>query len=338
MKKFLVQFLKLAIPISLGIYLVVTIYKDLDDEQREALFFSFEKANYWWVGLAFLMGLLSHYIRGYRWKFQMEAMGYHTSALNNFMAVMIGYIVNLILPRVGEVSRAASITKFEKIPFQKSFGTILSERALDSIVLLSITGITVILQYSVLESFVKQLSDKFLEKLNSPLVWVLAVLAILAIPVSLFVFRKYRSNSIISKIEELVHGLIEGLRSIFRMEKGWLYVLATIAIWALYVGMFWVGFFALEETAFLPVSAVFAGFVLGSFAVVLVPGGIGAFPVAIMQALIIYGVAGEIGFALGWIIWFSQTLMIVLFGGLSMIYMPIYNKKLSHVATGISEA
>ncbi len=337
MKKALVQFLKLAIPISLGIYLVVTIYKDLDNEQREALFYSFEKANYLWVALAFVMGLLSHYIRGYRWKFQMEAMGYQTSSLNNFMAVMIGYIVNLILPRVGEVSRAASITKYEKIPFQKSFGTILSERALDFIVLLSITGITVILQFAVLESFVNQMGEKVLEKLNSPLFWFLAVLAVLAIPISLFVFRRYRSNSFISKIAELVNGLAEGLRSILRMEKGWLYVLATMAIWVLYIGMFWVGFFALEETSALPISAVFAGFVLGSFAVVLVPGGIGAFPVAIMQGLIIYGIAGEIGFALGWIIWFSQTLMIVVFGGLSMIYMPIYNKNLSHVATGIPE-
>ncbi len=337
MKKALVQFLKLAIPISLGIYLVVTIYNDLNAEQREALFYSFEEANYFWVGLAFAMGLLSHYIRGYRWKFQLEAMGYQTHSLNNFMAVMIGYIVNLVLPRVGEVSRAASIAKYEKIPFQKSFGSILSERALDAIVLLTITGTTVLLQFSILESFVNDAGNSFLKKLNSPLLWILGALAVLAIPVSLFVFKRFRSNALISKIAELVNGLAEGLRSILRMEKGWLYVLSTIAIWALYVGMFWICFFALEETADLTVSAVFAGFVLGSFAVVLVPGGIGAFPVAIMQGLIIYGVAGETGFALGWIIWFSQTLMIVLFGGLSMIYMPIYNKKHAHVATGIPE-
>ncbi len=333
MKKNIIQVLKILSPVSLGVFLVVKIYNSLSLEQKDALFNAFREANYFWVGLSFFMGVVSHWIRGYRWKFQLEAMGYSPSTTNNFLAVMIGYVTNLVLPRVGEVSRAAAVSKYEKVPFQKSFGSILSERALDMIILMIITITTILLQFTLLEDFANELGGKAVDKLNSPLLWVLAILGLLSIPVFVYVLKRYRHIGFISKIANLVEGLLEGLRSIFKMKKRGAYLLATIGIWVLYVGMFWVNFLALEQTAHLSISAVFAGFVLGSFAIVLIPGGIGAFPVGIMQALILYGIAEEIGFALGNLIWFSQTAMIVLVGGFSLLYMPIYNKKRVHVAT-----
>ena len=333
MKKRIIQILKVIIPVSLGIFLVVKIYSSLSAEQKDALFEAFREANYFWVALSFFMGVLSHWIRGYRWKFQLEAMGYSPSTTNNFLAVMIGYITNMVLPRVGEVSRAAALSKYEKIPFQKSFGSILSERALDMIILLLITGTTILLQFSVLEDFANKLGIAAVEKLNSPLLWVAAVLAILCIPLFFYILKRFRHVGFISKIANLVEGLMEGLRSIFKMKKRGLYLIATLAIWALYIGMFWVNFLAMKQTADLSINALFAGFVLGSFAIVLVPGGIGAFPVGIMEALILYGIAEEIGFALGNLIWFSQTAMIVLVGGFSLLYMPVYNKRRVHVAT-----
>ena len=327
MKKKIIGLLKILIPISLGLFLVFHIYNQLDTEQRQAMFESFRKANYFWIAISLIMGLTSHYIRGYRWRFQMEAMGYHTRTANNFMAVMIGYIVNMVLPRVGEVSRAAAITKYEKVPFQKSFGTILAERAIDLIVLMIIGIATVILQYELLEEFADQIFAEISKAASSPTLWIGLVVAIILVFVLFFVFRKLRHNSFFSKINALIEGLVEGLRSIFRMKRRVEYVLATIAIWVLYIGMFWVCFFSLDATSHLGANAIFAAFVLGSFAIVLIPGGIGAYPVGIMQCLLLYGIAQETGFALGWIIWLSQTIMIVLFGGLSMLYIPIYNKK-----------
>lgn len=332
-KKNIIQVLKILIPVSLGVFLVVKIYNSLSIEQKDALFDAFREANYFWVVLSFFMGVLSHWIRGYRWKFQLEAMGYTPSTTNNFLAVMIGYVTNLVLPRVGEVSRAAAVSKYEKVPFQKSFGSILSERALDMIILLIITITTILLQFTLLEDFANDLGGKAMDKLNSPVLWILGGLALLCIPLFFYIIRRYRHLGFIAKIANLVDGLLEGLRSIFKMKKRGAYLLATVGIWLLYVGMFWVNFLALEQTADLSVNAVFAGFVLGSFAIVLIPGGIGAFPVGIMQALILYGIAEEIGFALGNLIWFSQTAMIVLVGGFSLLYMPIYNKRRVHVAT-----
>ena len=327
MKKKIIGLLKILIPISLGIFLVFHIYNQLDASQRQAVFDSFKKANYFWIVISVLMGLTSHFIRGYRWQFQMEAMGYHTRTINNFMAVMIGYIVNMVLPRVGEVSRAATITKYENVPFQKSFGTILAERAIDFLVLVIIGVVTIFLQYELLEAFANQILAELHRAASSPMLWIGLVVAVILIFVFFFLLRKLRHNSFFAKISALVDGLLEGLRSIFRMKKRKEYILATIAIWLLYIGMFWVCFFSLGETATLGANAIFASFVIGSFAIVLIPGGIGAYPVGIMQCLLLYGIAQETGFALGWIIWLSQTIMIVLFGGLSMLYIPIYNKK-----------
>ncbi len=336
MKNGILKVLKVVVPISLGIYLVVKIYGDLDATQRTALFDSFRQADYFWVVVSFFMGLLSHFIRGYRWKYQLDAMGYPSRPINNFMAVMIGYIVNMALPRVGELSRAASISKFEHIPFQKSFGSILSERALDFILLLIITTITLVLQYSLLEDYASEFQAAAVGFVGSWKFWLLIVFGVLGL-CGLFVAYKYRDRfAFVNKLLSFIGGLAEGLKSIGSMKKWPQYIIATVLIWALYVGMFWVCFYSLPESSTLGPAAIFAGFIVGSFAIVLIPGGIGAFPVGIMQVLLLYGLAAETGFALGWIIWVSQTSMVVLVGGLAMLAMPIYNKKFPHESLELS--
>lgn len=329
-----IQLLKIIIPVGLGIYLVWHIYNQLSPDQRVELFKAFESANYFWVLLSFFMGLLSHWIRGYRWKFQLEAMGYSPSTSNNFMAVMIGYIVNLALPRVGEVSRAAALTKYEGVPFQKSFGSILSERALDFIILLLITFTTLLLQYELLEKYALEIISIATGKFEWPLLLAAGLLLMALVVLGFFLLKRFAHVPLVGKIRSFINELLEGLRSIVRMEKRWLYLLATLAIWGLYLAMFGVCFFALEETSSVGISAIFAGFVLGSFAIVIIPGGIGAFPAGIMQALLLYGISAESGFALGWILWFSQTIMIVLVGGLCMFFMPILNKNRLNEQTG----
>jgi len=331
-KKPLVQALKILLPIGIGIYLIFHIYGQLDGDQRTSLFSAMREANYFWVLLSFAMGLISHYIRGYRWQFQLEAMGYKIGAVNGFLSVMIGYITNMVLPRVGEVSRAAAITRYEGVPFQKSFGTILSERAVDFVVLMLITITTIMLQFSVLYPFAEKVFAQLSTKLTSAILWAILVLLALAAYVAVRLLDKFRDIPFVYKIWELKEGLIEGLRSILRMKRRRAYFIATAGIWLLYIGMFWICFLALPETSHLGPDAVFAGFVIGSFAIVIIPGGIGAFPAGIMQVLLIYGIASEKGFALGWILWLSQTSMIVLVGGLSLALMPIINrKKIAHV-------
>jgi hypothetical protein len=283
-------------------------------------------ANYWWVALSFFMGLLSHYIRGYRWSFQLEAMGYRPKNMNNFFAVMIGYMVNMVLPRAGEVSRAAAITKYEHIPFEKSFGSIISERAVDFVLLLLITTATVLLQFNTMRPFAEELLQAFSGKASSWVLWLILGLGIVAAVVFIHLLNRYRDRAFFSLIWKLKEGLFEGLRSIARMKARGKYLFATLLIWGLYIGMFWVCFLAIDEASTLGADAVFASFVVGSFAIVVIPGGIGAFPVGIMQTLTVYGLAAETGFALGWILWLTQTAMVVLVGGISMLLMPALNR------------
>lgn len=318
--------LKIIVPVGLGVFLVAHIYGQLDDSQREVLFSSIRQANYGWVLLSVGMGILSHLIRGYRWRYQFEAMGVHTRPLNNFLAVMIGYIVNMALPRVGEVSRAAAISRTENIPFQNSFGTILSERAVDLIVLVLITATTIALQQEALAPYGTELKGVVKDIIASNKIWILAGALAAGALFAFFIYRKYRAKPFVQSIRNLVKGLYDGVVSIFKMPNSGKYLMYTIAIWALYVGMFWVCFWSLPETSNLSINAVMAGFIVGSFAIVLIPGGIGAFPVGIMECLALYGIPTENGFALGWILWLSQTVMILVVGAWSMIYMPIYNK------------
>jgi len=185
-----------------------------------------------------------------------------------------------------------------------------------------------------LEKYALELVSVVQGKFEGPLLLVLAVVGVLLIGLGLYLLKKFAHIPLVGKVRSFINELLEGLRSIVRMEKRWLYLLATISIWGLYIAMFSVCFYALEETANVGISAVFAGFVLGSFAIVIIPGGIGAFPAGIMQALLLYGVSAESGFALGWILWFSQTIMIVLVGGISMFLMPIFNKNRLNEQTG----
>jgi uncharacterized protein (TIRG00374 family) len=331
-KKHLLQLLKIILPVGLGVYLVIHIYNQLDATQRAALFDAFKGANYFWVALSFCLGLLSHFIRGYRWKFQLEAMGYEVPVATNFMAVMSGYIVNMILPRVGEATRALVIQRYNKVPFQKGFGSIMAERALDFIILIAICTATLVMQYSALKKYADALEGTVINKLLSPVFWIVLGLLFILATLLLKWLRSKRENRLFGWIFNFIDGLIEGIRSVVRMKNRGAYILATLAIWALYIAMFWVCFYSLQQTAHLGIDAVSAGFVVGSFAIVLIPGGIGAFPVGIMEVLSLYGVAEETGFALGWILWFSQTTMIVFVGGLSLILLPIIHKpkKKSH--------
>jgi uncharacterized protein (TIRG00374 family) len=332
-KRQVLPVVKMALPIGLGVYLVWYIYKQLNPTERDALYQAFVQANYFWVGLSFSMGLLSHYIRGYRWRYQLEAMGHDVPVAHNFMAVMSGYLVNMVLPRVGEVTRAVAVQRYYGVSFQKGFGSIMAERALDMIILFLICAVTLTLQYDALRVYADQLLGTLPGATAAAILIGALVVGGLLAWLALQWMRRMRHIKLVAWLVNFTDGLLEGLRSVLRMKKRGAYLLATLAIWALYIGMFRLCFYALDATAQVGMDAIFAGFVIGSMAIVLIPGGIGAFPVGIMEVLALYGVAKEMGFALGWILWFSQTSMIVLVGGICMLLMPVVHRQKNRLKT-----
>ncbi len=308
--------LKITLPLVLGIILV---WYSLSKISFHELLQYFKNADYFYISLGLLFGLLSHLSRAYRWKFMIEPMGYTLRLPNSIMAVFAAYLVNYTIPRAGEIVRGSILTNYEGVPFEKGLGTIVAERIADMLVMVLIIIITLLLEFEFIYEF---FSARF-----NPLKIVLGSIILLGIGILFFIFIKRSTSNFAIKIKTFVSGLIEGSMSIFKMKNKWAYIFHTFFIWAMYLLMFYVTTFALEETTNLPLSAILLGFISASFSIAATNGGIGSYPVAVYIAFSMFAIAKEPSLAFGWIMWSSQTLMIIIFGGLSLIYLPIYNRR-----------
>lgn len=304
----------------MGVFLIWYSLKSATPQEREELWQNILNANPWFIILSMLFGGLSHLSRAYRWKFMLEPMGYKPKLLNSFMAVMAGYLANFGIPRSGEILRAASLSTYEKIPFEKAFGTIISERIADVVVMLSITAFTLFLQTEHLLAYFKA------NEIN-PIISVGILLSLVLIGVLILQIIKRSKLSFLVRIKKMARGLLEGMRSIFRMKQKWAFIFHTLFIWLMYILMFYVIIFAvpgMEKTDF---SIIMAAFVVGSFAISATNGGIGVYPVAIGAILVVFGISKQSGEAFGWITWATQTLLVLVIGGLSFILLPIFNRR-----------
>lgn len=328
MKGKLISVLKVIIPLGIGVFVVWYQFKQLTSEQLSQIKESFASANYFWVVLSVFFGFLSHVSRAWRWNYALEPLGYKNKFINNFFGVMIGYVTNIVLPRFGEVWRCVMVARYEKAPFEKLFGTVVAERVADLIVLLIIVATVLVLQIARLKDRLNELLTDFLSKNSVELLVIKGGLAvIIGFAVTFIGWRllKKSNHPVIAKIRELIAGLIDGVLSVLKMKRKWAFLAHTAFIWIMYLAMFYVPFLALPETSTAEIGAVLASFVMASFSIVLVQGGIGVYPVAVAQTLVLYSIPYEAGFAMGWIIWVAQTVMIVSYGVGSLILMPLVN-------------
>jgi uncharacterized protein (TIRG00374 family) len=308
--------LKITLPIILGVFL---IWYSLSKLSFDDLVTYFKNADYAWIFLAVFLGLLSHLSRAYRWLYQLEPLGYKVKLGNSIMAVFATYLINYTIPRAGEVARASILTNYEGVPFEKGFGTIVAERIADLIVMIGIISVTLFLQFDFIYQFLA-------ERFNPTLIFVgLAVLLI-----TFLIFTQYiqKSKSAFAvRIKTFVNGLFEGALSIFKMKKKWAFIFHTLFIWGMYLLMFYTTTLSIEELDGIPIGAVLIGFISASFSIAATNGGIGSYPVAVFAAFSIFGIAKEPSIAFGWIMWTSQTIMIIVLGGISLLYLPIFNRK-----------
>ncbi|NSL86711.1 lysylphosphatidylglycerol synthase transmembrane domain-containing protein [Chitinophaga solisilvae] len=316
---------------GIGLLLIWLVTKDLTPQQWDEINTAFRKANYWLVIPAIVIGILSHWFRAIRWKLLMKPLGHQPSTLNTFFAVMVGYLANLALPRLGEVTRCGLLAQYEKIPADKLVGTMIAERAVDMVCLLLLMAITILTQIDVLGAYVNHdifqpLSRKIA---NANAIQLLLLIAGLAafILLALWLLRRFARSKAAQTIKALAKGVMEGILSIGKMEKkGW-FILHTILIWSCYLAQVYIGFYCLQETSHLGISAALAVLMIGSIGMIVTPGGIGAYQALVQKALELYGITYVIGYAFGWIIWVVQTLLVIFVGFFSLIALPIYNKK-----------
>ncbi len=248
-----------------------------------------------------------------------EPMGYTLRLPNSIMAIFATYLVNYTIPRAGEITRATILTNYEGVPFEKGFGTIVAERIADMLVMLGIISITLCLEFDFIYQFFAERFDP--KKISVGLLLLVVLLA------GFFVFIKRSQSKFAIKVRSFVSGLFEGIMTIFKMKHKWAFIFHTLFIWAMYLLMFYVTSLSLDETSNLPLAAILIGFISASFSIAATNGGIGSYPVAVYAAFSIFAIAKEPSIAFGWIMWSSQTFMVIVLGGLSLIYLPIYNRK-----------
>lgn len=305
----------------------------LTSEEKNEIYTSFLSANYFWVLVSIGIGILSHISRAMRWKLMLKPMGYFPSLKNTFLAVMIGYFANLALPRLGEVSRCGILAKYEKIPFQKSFGTVVTERAVDMIMLLIVFLLTFIVHIDKFSLFknttiVQNLIAKYNQLENPGSVYYIGIAIIVLLA---FIFYKLRHKishlKLYIKLKEIFFGFIEGIKSLAKMDKPYLFVFHSIFIWTMYWLMNWIVVLAIPETSHLGLDVGLAILAFGSIGIIVVQGGIGIYPWIVAEILLLYNVPETKGYAFGWLNWTGQTFMIVFVGLLALIFLPIVNQK-----------
>lgn len=320
MKRSTQKILKIILPLSLGVFLIWYSIKNSTPLEREQLLENITQAHPGWILLSMLLGLLSHISRAYRWKFLLEPMGYKPKFLNSFMAVMVAYLANFGIPRSGEVLRGVTISTYEKIPFEKAFGTIISERIADFIMLMLVICIAMVLQTEYLLTY-------FEENNINPFLTIAILFGLLTVGIIFLKLIRNSKHGVILKVKAFAKGLLEGMRSILKMKNKGAFIFHTIFIWVMYILMFYTLVFTVPETAAMPFGVVMMAFVVGSFAISATNGGIGVYPIAIGASLMLFGINKEAGEAFGWITWGTQTLLVILVGGFSFLFLPIFNRQ-----------
>ncbi|WP_294733932.1 lysylphosphatidylglycerol synthase transmembrane domain-containing protein [uncultured Flavobacterium sp.] len=313
------KILSITLPLLLGVFLIIYSYNQFTPEQRTTMMQYFADADYRYIAASLVIALTSHMSRAYRWRYTLRHLGYESSFFTNLFAVGVGYFLNLTIPRSGEVSRALVLKKYSNVPFDKGFGTIISERFVDLIFLLICIGGTLLLQFDVLKGY---LSEKIpIEKL----LLYGSIIAVVFIAVVLF--YRYSKLQWVLKLKVKISGLIEGALSVFKMPNKWPFLFHSLYIWVAYIAMFYITIHALPGTTGISFGAVATAFVIGSLTITFTNGGFGVYPVVLAAILVLYNVPLEVGTAFGWIVWTSQIIFVILFGGISFLLLPLLNRK-----------
>jgi uncharacterized protein (TIRG00374 family) len=320
LKNKIIKILSILLPLALGVFLIIYSYTQFTPQQLKEVFSHFKNADYTYIYLSMFIGFTSHASRAYHWKYTLEHMGYKSPFGLRLFSVCIAYFMNMTIPRSGEVGRALVLKRYRGVPVDEGIGTIVSERVIDLIIMLFCTIAAILLQFSTLKNYlVKQipLEKLVLYGLTGVIVFIAAVLMFL-----------YSRMPWIVKLKLKISGFTEGVLSVFKMKNKWPYLMHSAYIWSTYVLMFYVTIYSLPETANLSFGVVAIAFVVGSFAVTFSNGGFGVYPLAVGAILKLYGIPAEAGTAFGWIVWASQTAMVIFLGALSFLLLPIlYRKK-----------
>jgi len=317
--------------LGIGLFLVWWSLQQIPTDKWEEFKNSLKTANYWLMLPVLFILSGSHVLRSMRWKILMKPMGYEPRLPNVFFAVMIGYLANLAIPRLGEVLKCTILARYEKIPADKLIGTILIERAFDVIFLGIVFLLAFILQYDLIGEFAVEQAKELLTGKSGQFSFTKMAIVILVVGASIFILKKlfqyFNHLSIIVAIKKIIRGIWEGLSSIKNLQQKKRFIVYSISIWLLYIVGTWVGLLATSGSAHLGLPTAISALAFASIGMIITPGGIGAYAFFLAKVLEKNGVSFEIGFANGTLQWFAQFLIVLIIGFLCLGLLPWYNKK-----------
>lgn len=333
MKKQLGNILKFLFFLGIGVLLIWLAVRNLTPEDKITIFKAFDEADYWWIVFATILSLISHLVRAMRWQLLLQPLGFNPKLYNTFFALMVGYLANLALPRVGEVSRCGILTKYEKIPFTEAFGTVIAERAIDLLCLMLIFTGALVFQFEELwgltnEKILNPLTTKLSGLMQNNLFLIVFAFAIALFVGVIVVLGRKNKGVFIKKVKDLALGFWEGLKAVKKIKRPYLFIFQTIVIWFFYTYVIYLSFNCFAETTNLGFGAALATMLFGSLGIAFVPGGTGAYQTLVTETLTTgYKAPFAFAFAFSWLIWASQFIFLLLIGVVSLILLPILNKE-----------
>ena len=330
MKKKLFTILQYLLFLGLGIFLAWWSLKDIDSEKKLQIKTSLNHARYWLIIPVFTILILSHLVRAIRWKLLINSLGYHPRTENTFFAVMVGYLTNQAVPRLGEILKCTLLAKYEKVPADKLIGTIILERIIDALTLLAIFAITLAIQpglyTDLINAFFHSPHDPAKKRISGYLIAAI-LLGLIAIFIILWMLIKKKTfRDVIALFKRIGKSVWQGISAVQHLKKRGLFLFYSIALWSLYFLAGYIGFYALQETQQYGVKQAFAILSAGSIGMIATPGGIGAYALLLKKTMELYGLQEGVALAFGWILWLVQTFVVLIGGIFSFAAIPYFNR------------
>ena len=312
-KRRLITTLKVTTPFILGGAILYWMFRNFDCKSMERVLC--EEMNWWWMLLSFPFGILAQAFRGWRWKQALEPVGENPRTSTTIYSIFISYAASLAVPRIGEFTRCGVLKRWEGTSFPKAIGTVVTERAVDSLLILILTLITFLSQVPVFLTFFSRTGTRFDEIFGMFTTTGYIVTAICGVAVLISLYSVRKKLSFYDKVKATLHGVIEGVMSLRGVKNIPLFLFYSIAIWASYFLHYYLTFFCFSGTAHLGITCAMVTFIVGSIAVLVpTPNGAGPWHFAVKTMLILYGVADNEALYFVLIVHTVQTLLVIAIG------------------------
>ena len=313
MKTLLTNTAKIIFPILLGGAILYWMYRDEDFSRLQHVLT--EEMDWTWMLLSFPFGILAQMFRGWRWKQTLDPIDKHPRTSTCINAVFLSYAVSLIIPRIGEFTRCAILKRFDGMSFSKALGTVVTERAVDTLIVMLYSGLILLVEMSIFGTFFKKTGTSLDRILSGFSLTGWLVTAICGIAVLILLHLLLKNFSIYNKVKMTLGGIWEGVLSLRGVKNLPLYLFFSIGIWVMYFLHYYLTFFCFDFTAHLGIGCALVSFVVANFAVIVpTPNGAGPWHFAIKTMLILYGVADEQALWFVLIVHTVQTMLVVALG------------------------